>query len=580
PGTLKVVSGKAVTGDIVIAGVGVTVGFLNADRGLVRRSYLEVQVGGECKQSTKGVLRFYKPGDIGVVMEESTTDTYRQLIQILGRSDFQVKIHGYRIELNEIEKVASKALQPPASDNLLHFHGVAAVACNGANNDPFLVFYIGFRESNEGPLSGLSTAARYKRYLNELETQRQQMEAALKASLPAYMVPSTSCILGVDGGLPVSSNLKLDRALMSTWDYYTKVSQDTGVDVLDASSLSTTLSPHQPEISTMPLTTEREADYASLRATITQIVKSVWSNILHIPMKDIQEPNAHFLDLGGNSIQSARVAWMLGKELRPLFEERDVEDFSINPGTVLVFPTLGGFVEEILSSLHGARSNDISDSASDHGDEEQLEEAPSVDADDFGADIPLESWDLSTLKPLVGETLKSIIPDFDFDFAYSSAEQLLFFGLDSIGAMTLCHVLLQKTGARLKVAEVLGSNIKDFLELIEVRQSHETVSAMARPKNKQKAKHIEKAVRLTAKVDSTVNLGPSPITKSNRQGTFRAPHGTSGILLESMSHPLMEARYTSQRWFRINRPNEPILAISVIDFEKATLKLVERHEAL
>lgn len=80
------------TGEIVIAGPNVSIGYLNRPA-LTQRAFFRWDEGGICRQA-------YRTGDIG----------YWQDGQLFyqGRRDFQVKLHGYRIELGEIEEQLRK----------------------------------------------------------------------------------------------------------------------------------------------------------------------------------------------------------------------------------------------------------------------------------------------------------------------------------------------------------------------------------------------------------------------------------------------------------------------------------------
>ncbi|MDE6426713.1 MAG: amino acid adenylation domain-containing protein [Ruminococcus sp.] len=75
------------TGEIYIGGYGVAAGYLN-DPEKTEKSFIETEKFG----------RLYKTGDFGRIHENG-------VMEFLGRRDLQVKIHGHRIELSEIENV-------------------------------------------------------------------------------------------------------------------------------------------------------------------------------------------------------------------------------------------------------------------------------------------------------------------------------------------------------------------------------------------------------------------------------------------------------------------------------------------
>ena len=87
-----------VVGEICIAGVGVTAGYLNRPELTADRFSLP---SATKKPFEKGFLDFpkllfYKTGDLGRCLPDGS-------IEFIGRKDRQVKIRGYRIELGEIE---------------------------------------------------------------------------------------------------------------------------------------------------------------------------------------------------------------------------------------------------------------------------------------------------------------------------------------------------------------------------------------------------------------------------------------------------------------------------------------------
>ena len=75
-----------VTGNLYIGGTGVALGYMNNEE-LSKSAFIIHPKTGEY---------IYKTGDLGRYMYDGN-------IEFLGREDFQVKISGYRIELEEIE---------------------------------------------------------------------------------------------------------------------------------------------------------------------------------------------------------------------------------------------------------------------------------------------------------------------------------------------------------------------------------------------------------------------------------------------------------------------------------------------
>ena len=154
-----------VRGEIYIGGAGV-------GRGYLQRA--ELTAGVFVPDSFSGVAgaRLYRSGDLGRYLESGE-------LEYLGRADQQVKVRGYRIELEEIEATLKK------------HEGVAdcAVVSQGdGSGEQRLVCYV--VSSNESRLS-----------VSELRDY-------LKARLPEYMVPSAFVM---SDELPLTESGKLDR---------------------------------------------------------------------------------------------------------------------------------------------------------------------------------------------------------------------------------------------------------------------------------------------------------------------------------------------------------------------------------
>ncbi len=151
-------------GEVLFAGPGVVKGYLNRPE-LVAEKF--VQLDGE---------RFYKTGDRGRVGADGW-------LELLGRSDFQIKLGGIRIEPGEIEHHLRKA---PGVEN-----GVV-VARELAAGQKALVAYVVVRADEK--TSSAQRAAALRGYLSQ--------------QLPDYMLPSFYVELAA---LPLNHNLKIDR---------------------------------------------------------------------------------------------------------------------------------------------------------------------------------------------------------------------------------------------------------------------------------------------------------------------------------------------------------------------------------
>jgi len=153
------------TGELYIGGIGVALGYWR-DEERTRAAFQVHPRTGE---------RLYRTGDLGRYLPDGN-------IEFLGREDFQVKLHGYRVELGEIEAALTRH---PAIQ-------AAVVAAKGKGNERRLVAYY--------------VAGEPGRVLTDSE-----LRAFLEGKLPRYMVPSSFVCLPA---LPLSANGKVDRGVL------------------------------------------------------------------------------------------------------------------------------------------------------------------------------------------------------------------------------------------------------------------------------------------------------------------------------------------------------------------------------
>ncbi len=118
--------------------------------------------------------RIYASGDLARRRADGT-------IELLGRTDFQVKLRGYRIELQEIE--AALQADPQVRDAVVTAHVGAAAATQ-------LIAYV---TSEEG---------------EEAEALSERLAHTLRKTLPEYMIPAEFVVLQQ---LPRTANGKIDR---------------------------------------------------------------------------------------------------------------------------------------------------------------------------------------------------------------------------------------------------------------------------------------------------------------------------------------------------------------------------------
>jgi amino acid adenylation domain-containing protein len=153
-----------IPGELFLGGTGLAKGYLGQPRKTGERFLTIESAGG---------ARLYRTGDLAVRRSDGT-------IEILGRTDHQVKVRGYRIELEAVE---AAVLRHPL---------VAAAAARvwpEASGDLRLSVYV---VGKDGPAPNLS-----------------EMRTFLRRSLPEGMIPSD--VIALDA-IPLTPHGKVDRA--------------------------------------------------------------------------------------------------------------------------------------------------------------------------------------------------------------------------------------------------------------------------------------------------------------------------------------------------------------------------------
>ncbi|AXX31941.1 amino acid adenylation domain-containing protein [Actinosynnema pretiosum subsp. pretiosum] len=123
--------------------------------------------------------RMYRIGDVGRWRPDGT-------LECLGRADFQVKVHGYRVEPGEIEATLRERADIAEA---------AVVPAEPGADDPRLVAYV-------VPAGRIATA--------------EELRAHVASVLPAYLVPRSFVVVD---RLPLSANGKLDRERLPVPDF-------------------------------------------------------------------------------------------------------------------------------------------------------------------------------------------------------------------------------------------------------------------------------------------------------------------------------------------------------------------------
>ncbi|MFE0645696.1 amino acid adenylation domain-containing protein [Streptomyces sp. NPDC058877] len=163
-----------VPGDLHIGGAGVATGYLN-DGERTAASFFPHPVTGEPLYRTGDRAR-YRAGGV---------------LEFLGRTDHQVKVNGYRVELGEIEIQLTRIAAVKS----------AVALVDTSRGEPFLAAFVVRPGSGEGPNGRCGRVA----------TDQAELRERLGEALPPYMVPAA--VLEIPE-LPLSGNGKVDRRVL------------------------------------------------------------------------------------------------------------------------------------------------------------------------------------------------------------------------------------------------------------------------------------------------------------------------------------------------------------------------------
>ncbi|WP_017498609.1 non-ribosomal peptide synthetase [Flavobacterium sp. WG21] len=171
-----------VKGELYVSGIGVGRGYLNNEAQTLKSFSQDPFI-------SVNNVRMYRTGDLARYLPDGT-------LEFFGRKDSQVKVRGYRIELEEIEQ--QLALLEGVSDSV--------VILKKDNRD-------------ENYLSGYVTVSAEK----GTEISTEQLREELKLVLPSYMIPDYLSILPK---MPTTGNGKIDRKALQDFENGNKSKTD------------------------------------------------------------------------------------------------------------------------------------------------------------------------------------------------------------------------------------------------------------------------------------------------------------------------------------------------------------------
>jgi amino acid adenylation domain-containing protein len=261
-------------GELCIGGPGVATGYLHRPE-LTAEKFLP-----EPSASERPASSMYRTGDV-----------VRQLpsgaLELLGRRDRQIKLRGFRIELEEIERAT-------VATGLVD---VAFVEKVGEGPSATLIGFV-------LPATSVRTAA---------EDLPSALSEGLATRLPDYMVPNRWFVLP---GLPFGPTGKVDRTqLLALLAQAPGRREDTGPPTNCTNGAA-------------------DAETGSAAEPVTTRLQRIWQDVLGIAKVRATD---NFIDLGGNSILAIQMASRAREQLA----------VEVEPTDVLLAGTLGDLAAQI-----------------------------------------------------------------------------------------------------------------------------------------------------------------------------------------------------------------------------------------
>jgi amino acid adenylation domain-containing protein len=233
-----------VAGEISVGGAGVALYYVNQAALTAERFVPDPHGSG----------RIYRSGDKGRLLPDGS-------LEHLGRLDNQVKVRGFRIELNEIQAVLLDAPQVLAA--VVVFHQDDPIDAASARLDAYVVM--------EG-----GKVDEVRRHISRL--------------LPEYMMPAYIVVLPA---LPLTGNGKLDVNRLPN--------------------------PREMQVA-FSKTEDNEVQEDDREYEFTDRLLQIWRGVLKVPIG----LDDNFFDLGGNSLYAVRIASAVREEGLPSLPVRDI----------------------------------------------------------------------------------------------------------------------------------------------------------------------------------------------------------------------------------------------------------------
>ncbi|KAL4997132.1 hypothetical protein BDV10DRAFT_186497 [Aspergillus recurvatus] len=220
--------------------------------------------------------RIYKTGDLARYNSDGS-------IEYLGRKDHQVKLHGQRMELGEIEHrlLASQGIR----------NAVVILPQRGPLRQKLVAVMSlkSLRSDSSTIMTGACELVSGKDMLETGHRETRAIQKSIEDQLPVYMVPQAWAVVK---NLPMLVSGKLDRKRISIW-----------LEQLDESVYDKIMQDYD---NIAPVVVEEEDKSEREENAIPAIIHDIFAQVLNLPLHKV-DPSRSFIYLGGDSITGMAV---------------------------------------------------------------------------------------------------------------------------------------------------------------------------------------------------------------------------------------------------------------------------------
>lgn len=397
-------------GELLIEGPIVARGYLNQPE-VTEKAFIKGPPWRDQFPASPCPYRIYRTGDLVEYLLDGS-------MRYLGRRDHQVKLHGQRVELGEVECQVK-----PFFENAREI--LAGVITPSSVHAKILVVFMSFpRGPEDGPHSTDTILASPT---EQFQVGVQQTVRELSGFLPAHMIPTAFIPIH---RVPLSPSGKANRKQLY------QVAEQLSPSELEAYRVHSRPAKRAPDTDT-----EKQ-------------LQALWAEVLGLPVDEIGADDQFFM-LGGDSLSAMRVATRAHREHH------------------LTVPLSSVFTGATLSQLAASSQCQKDDSDDEKAPFGEANSSPLGDI----ADI-----DFGDAKPLIEDNLEMVLPTTDFQREWLLLQNKQYFhcyithALDMDRLEYACQHLADRHGALRSVFLARGDEfIQIVLRKMKVPLTHHVV---------------------------------------------------------------------------------------------------------